>query len=181
MLKNLFTKHDHRSVSGLTKEAAMIAASTFWRSRQFGINFTSGYSLQGSQFYSNMGLRQSVNVFVVEEGADVAVDLTFSAELSDEGAVAGVVGVVLLPVVAVAVGAISVMQYEDEAQRVMNDFWSYIFAFPKNTTSSGGPGATSPQAQAQAVPAPLGARNCPGCNAPQDPEARFCKYCGTKL
>ena len=181
MIKNLFTKHDHRSVSGLTKEAAMIAASTFWRSRQFGINFTSGYSLQGSQFYSNLGLRQSVNVFVVEEGADVAVDLTLSAELSDEGAVAGAVGVVFLPVVAVAVGAISVMQYEDEAQRVMNDFWSYIFAFPKNTTSSGGPVATSPQAQAQAVPAPLGARNCPGCNAPQDPEAKFCKHCGTRL
>jgi len=181
MLKNLFTKHDHRSVSGLTKEAAMIAASTFWRSRQFGINFTSGYSLQGSQFYSNMGLRQSVNVFVVEEGADVAVDLTFSAELSDEGAVAGVVGVVLLPVVAVAVGAISVMQYEDNAQRVMNDFWSYVFAFPKNKPSAGATGPPSPPAQAQAVPAPLGARNCPGCNAPQDPDARFCKHCGTKL
>jgi len=181
MIKNLFTKHDHRSVSGLTKEAAIIAASTFWRSRQFGISFTSAYSLQGSQFYSNLGLRQSVNVFVVEEGADVAVDLTFSAELSDEGAVAGVVGVVLLPVVAVAVGAISVMQYEDEAQRAMNDFWTYVYAFPKNKPPTGAPGTPSQPTQEQAVPAPLGARNCPGCNAPQDPEARFCKHCGTKL
>lgn len=173
MIKNLFTKHDHRSVSGLTKESAIVAASTYWRSRQFGINFTSSYSLQGSQFYSNLGLRQSVNVFVADEGKDVAVDLTFSAELSDEGAVAGVVGVVLVPVVAVAVGAVSVIQYENDAQRAMNDFWTYMFSYPKSAQPAGSPGTSPAAAQ--------GPRNCPGCNAPQDVEARFCKYCGTKL
>jgi hypothetical protein len=33
MIKNLFTKRDHRSVLGITKEQTMKAASWFWRSR----------------------------------------------------------------------------------------------------------------------------------------------------
>ena len=57
MIKNLFTKRDHRSISGITKEQAMQAASWFWRSRQFGVNFTSPYSVHGEQFFSKLGLR----------------------------------------------------------------------------------------------------------------------------
>jgi hypothetical protein len=40
MIKNLFTKHDHRNMPGITKEQVMQAAGWYWRSRQFGITYT---------------------------------------------------------------------------------------------------------------------------------------------
>src|SRR4030043_214798 len=96
MIKNLFTKHERRSFPGITKEQVMQAAGWFWRYRQFGVTYTSPYSLRGGQFYSRLGLRQSVVVWAVDAGPTTGVDVTFSAELTDEGAVVGVVGALLV-------------------------------------------------------------------------------------
>ena len=82
MIKNLFTKHEHRVLAGLTKEQAIQGAAWYWRSRQFGINFTSAYALSGAQFYSKMGLRQQLAVSCFDMGQGVGVDVTFSAELT---------------------------------------------------------------------------------------------------
>lgn len=183
MIRNLFTKRDHRTITGITKEQAVQAASWFWRSRQFGITFTSPYSLRGEQYYSRLGLRQSVDTWVAEEGGNVAVDLSFSASLTDEGAVVGVVGAVLLLPVTVAVGAVSYIEYENDAQRLMNDFWSYIYNFPKNPSPPAGPPPPPSWAQgqpAQPVAQPPPARACSSCGAQLDADAKFCKLCGTK-
>lgn len=186
MIKNLFTKHDHRSMPGITKEQAMQAAAWFWRSRQFSVGFTSPHSLQGAQFYSKLGLRQSINVFVVDEGPNVGIDLSLSAELTDEGAAVGLVGAVVLFPVTLVVGAVSYMEYENDAQRLIAEFWSYAAAFPKNPQPPTGPvpppsWAQGQQAQPSPPTAAPAARLCPGCNAPMDPDSKFCKYCGTKL
>ncbi len=190
MIKDLFTKHDHRIVPGITKEQAVQAASWYWRSRQFGIAFTSPYSLQGSQFFSKLGLRQSITVYVVDEGPNVALDLTFSAELTDEGAVVGVVGAVLLLPVTVAVGAVSYFEYDNDAVRLMNDFWSYVYSFPGNPQPP--PMAPPPSWAAQAPqqqqgpiappPAPPPQpRKCPSCGMVVDADSKFCKNCGAKI
>src|SRR4030042_6228266 len=175
MIRNLFTKRDHRSIPGITKEQAMQAASWYWRNRQFGIAFTSAYSLRGEQFYSKLGLRQSGDVWATAESSAVGVDVSFSAELTDQGAAVGVVGAVLLLPVTVAVGAISYLEYENDAQRQLNDFWSYIYNFPKNPAppSSSAPppswaGGQSPQPVAQPAP-----RNCQSCGAPLDTDSKF--------
>lgn len=193
MLKNLFTKHDHRIVPGITKEQAVQAASWYWRSRQFGIAFTSPYSLQGSQFYSKLGLRQSIGVYAMDEGPNVAVDLTFSAELTDEGAVVGVLGAVLLLPVTVAVGAVSYIEYDNDAVRLMNDFWSYLYSFPGNPQPppTAPPPSWATQAPPQqapvappAAPTPAPApqqRTCPTCGVAIDSDSRFCKSCGARL
>lgn len=193
MIKNLFTKRDHRIVPGVTKEQAMQAAGWFWRSRQFGISFTSPYSLQGSQFYSKLGLRQSIVVWAVDEGPNVAVDLTFAAELTDEGAVVGAIGAVLLLPVTVAVGAVSYIEYDNDAVRQMNDFWSYVYAFPHNPQPPpmAPPPTWAAQAPPQAVPPPPAAApqqapppqppKCPNCGMLLDADSKFCKHCGTKL
>ena len=182
MIRNLYTKRDHRSVTGITKEQAMQAASWYWRNRQFGITFTSAYSLRGEQFYSKLGLRQSVDVWATDEGSAVGVDVSFSAELTDQGAAVGVVGAVLLLPVTVAIGAVSYIEYENDAQRQMNDFWAYVFNFPKNPAPPSAPAPPPSWAQGQ-PPLPVAQsapRNCLSCGAPLDPDSKFCKHCGTK-
>ncbi len=187
MIKNLFTKRDHRSVPGITKEQAMQAAGWFWRSRQFGVTFTSPYSLAGSQYYSKLGLRQSIVVWAADEGQATGVDVSLSAELTDEGAVFGAIGAVLVLPVAVAVGAVSYIEYENDAQRLLNDFWTYLYGFPKNPVAPSGPVVPPAWAQGQpahAVPpqqAEVKDRACPNCGVFADRDSRFCKNCGTKL
>ena len=186
MIKNLFTKRDHRSVSGLTKEQAMQAASWFWRSRQFGVNFSAPYSVHGEQFYSKLGLRQSIDVFAVDEGGSVGVDLQLSAELTDTGGLVGIAGAVIWLPITVAVGAVSYIEYENDAQRLMSEFWSYLYSFPKNPQPPSGPVPLPSWAQGQSVQpfapgAPPPARTCPSCGTVPDPDAKFCKRCGAKL
>jgi len=186
LIKNLFTKHDRRSVAGTTKEQAMQAASWYWRYRQFGITFTSPYSLRGGQYYSKLGLRQWVDVYAMDEGQNVAVDITFSAELTDEGAVVGVVGAVLLLPVTAVVGAVSYIEYENDATREINEFWNYLYNFPKNPQPPTGPEpphawAQGQPAQAAGVPAAITSNKCRNCGAELDSDSKFCKYCGSKV
>jgi hypothetical protein len=187
MIKNLFTKNDRRSFAGISKEQAMQAAGWFWRSRQFGVTYTSPYSLRGGQFYSRLGLRQTVDVWATDDGTGVAVDVTFSAELTDEGAVVGVVGALLVLPVTVAVGAVSYIEYENDAQRLMTEFWNYVYSFPKNPQPPSDPTPApvvaqgqTPQASAQPKPAPIW-RTCPKCSSTLDMDSKFCKQCGAKL
>jgi len=187
LIKNLFTRHERRGFAGITKEQVMQAAGWYWRYRQFGITYSSPFSLKGGQFYSKLGLRQSVDVSAVDDGPSVGVDVTFSAELTDEGAVVGVVGAILVLPVTVAVGAVSYIEYENDAQRLMNDFWNYLFSFPKNPVPPSGPPGQPTWAQGQAPqPAmqftgPPAARTCPSCRSALDIDSRFCKYCGAKV
>lgn len=187
MIKNLFTKSDHRSMPGLTKEQAMQAAGWFWRSRQFGVNFTSPYSVHCEQFYSKLGLRQSVDVYAVDEGSNVGINLAFSAELTDAGGVVGIVGAVIWLPITVAAGAVSYIEYERDAQRLMADFWGYLHAFPSNPQPPAGPAplpswaqGQPPQAAAQPTAAPV-PRTCPKCGGSVDQDSAFCKHCGAKL
>jgi len=185
LIKNLFTKHDHRQVTGITKEQAMQAASWYWRYRQFGITFTSPYSLRGGQYYSKLGLRQWVDVYAVDEGPNVGVDITFYAELTDEGAIVGVVGAVLLLPVTAVVGAVSYVEYENDATREMNEFWAYLFNFPKNPQPPSGPEPPHSWTQAPpapvTTPAPAPSNRCRNCGAVLDSDSKFCKLCGTKV
>jgi hypothetical protein len=185
MIKNLFTKHDRRSFAGITKEQAMQAAGWFWRYRQFGITYTSPNSMHGGQFYSRLGLRQSVDVWAVDDGPNIGIDVTFSAELTDEGAVVGVVGALIVLPITVAVGAVSYIEYENDAQRLITEFWNYVSSFPKNPQPpSGSPPepawAQGQTPQAAAQPAST-ARTCPKCNSILDHDSKFCKHCGAKL
>ncbi|MEM2891866.1 MAG: zinc ribbon domain-containing protein [Thermoplasmata archaeon] len=169
MIKNLFSKREHRNMQGVTKEEVMQASARFWRSRNFGVNFTAPYSLHCEQFQSKLGLRQSVDVIAVEEGAGTGVDLSFSAELTDAGAVAGIATAVIVPVVTVAVGAISYVEYENDAQRMMAEFWSHLASLPR--------GPQPPQGPASAE----SSRACPHCGAPAEGAGSFCRFCGTRL
>jgi hypothetical protein len=177
MIRNLFSMHDHRPVNGVTKEQAVQASAWFWRSRNFGVNFASPFSFSGARFESKLGLRQSVSVYVVDEGDNVGVDVMFSAELTDEGAVLGAVGAVVFLPAAAAVGAVSYVEYENDAQRLLGEFWTHLYAFPKDDGAK-----ASKAAAGKASKGGRGAgRTCPGCETKQDGDAKYCKHCGIKL
>ena len=186
MIKNMFTKRDHRNIAGITKEQVMNAAGLFWRSRQFGVNYLSPFSMRGEQFYSKLGLRQSVDVITMDEGGGTGVDLQMSAGLTDTGTVVGIVGAIVVLPVAAAVGAVSYIEYENDATRLMNEFWNYVYTFAKD----GKPPAPAPtpawaqgQAPVQTPPAvsPKPPATCSKCGAPVDADSLFCKHCGSKL
>jgi len=186
LIKNLFTKHDGRTFAGITKEQAMQAAGWYWRYRQFGITFTSPYSLRGGQYYSKLGLRQWVDIYARDEGQNVAVEVNFSAELTDEGAVVGVVGAVLLLPVTAVVGAVSYIEYENDATREINEFWNYLYNFPKNPQPPSGPEPPHSWAQGSApvpaaMPPSVPTRKCSNCGAGLDSDSKFCKHCGSKV
>jgi hypothetical protein len=186
MIRNLFTKHDHRPIAEITKEQVMQAASWYWRFNNFGVSFASPYSMQGSQFYSKLGLRQSVSIYVVDEGPQIGVDLTLSAELTDEGAVVGIVGAILVLPLTVAVGAVSYMEHENDAQRLMNGFWQYLYGFKKNPAPPSGQPYVPTWAQAPAAPQATPPQTgipmaCPKCAAQVDSGDVFCKKCGAKF
>lgn len=174
MIKNLFTKKEHRNMHGVTKEEVMQASARFWRSRNFGVNFTAPYSLHCEQFQSKLGLRQSVDVIAVEEGDGTGVNLLFSAELTDAGAVAGIATAVIVPVVTLAVGAVSYVEYENDAQRLMAEFWSHLVALPRGPRPPEEP--TSAESSRVATP-----RACPHCGAPAEGTGSFCRFCGAGL
>lgn len=187
MIKNLFTKHEHRTLEELTKEQVMQAAGWFWRSRQFGVNYTSPYSVHCEQFYSKLGLRRSVDLYAVDEAKNVGVDINVSAELTDEGAILGAVGAVLILPVAAVVGAVSYVEYESDAQRMMNEFWIYLGGFSKNPQPPLGPVSPPSWAQAQptqavAEPKPVyHTKSCANCGVFVEEDSKFCKHCGKKL
>jgi len=187
MIKNLFTKHERRGFTSITKEQVMQAAGWYWRNKQFGITYTSPYNLRGAQFYSKLGLRQSVDVTATDDGTNVGVDVMFSAELTDEGAVVGVVGALIVLPVTALVGAVSYVEYENDAVRLMNDFWNYLYSFPKNPVPPSGPPAFPTWAQGQApqpamqATGPPSQRTCPSCKSVLDADSRFCKFCGAKV
>ena len=186
MIKNLFTKHDHRPLAEMTKEEVMQAASYYWRFNNFGISFSSPYSMQGSQFYSKLGLRQAISIHLVDEGTSIGVDLSLSAELTDEGAAVGVIGALLILPVTVAVGAVSYIEYDNDAQRLMSGFWQYLYGFKKNPVPPSGqpyvPSWAQSQPTSQVAPQPAGVpRACPKCAAQVDSGDGFCKRCGARL
>ena len=116
----------------------------------------------------------------------MGVDINLSAELTDEGTAIGIVGAVLVLPLTVAVGAVSYIEYENDANRLIAEFWSYLHAFPGNPQPPSGPAQSPSWAKGQAAqpsgPAPSAtARTCPSCGVPADADAKFCKGCGTKL
>lgn len=176
MLKHLFSKHDQRHFRGAKPEGLLAAISTFWRSHQFSVDFQGPTAVAGTQYVSKLGLRRtySVRADPVEDGYLVSV--TFAADLTDEGAVVGIVGAVLLLPAALAVGAVSYVEYENDANALLRMFWDYLNYY--SGTFGAQPSALPP---APAVPALGAALTCPKCGARSDPDSKFCKYCGSPL
>jgi len=159
-LTHLFTKREQRIISGVSKEDLVQRSATYWNQKGYMINFFGPYQFQGVHTESHLGLRQVVDLNITDFNQNSAIDLSLSATLGDTGAVVGAIGLVILPLAAVAVGGISYIDYDQKATASIASYWAFIFS-------------TGSQ---QVVP-----MKCKACGASLDQDSKFCKSCGSKV
>jgi hypothetical protein len=162
-IQRLFSRRDARTFPNTTKEDVITRVSEFLRQAQFRIDFVAPFQLHAEQFYQKLGLRRVMDVWVSDSGTGTVVSIDFSATLGDAETAVGLVGAVLYLPLAVAVGAVSYLDYEADANAMMQSLWAYL--------SSGQPAPGG---------APTMPRRCGNCGQPLDPDARFCKRCGAQ-
>ncbi|MEM3396586.1 MAG: zinc-ribbon domain-containing protein [Thermoplasmata archaeon] len=157
----------------------------FWRVQGFHLVEMGNYTFSGEHFTSKLGLKRKIQVQLIKNSENVLVDATFCAEITETGAVAGAIGAVLLFPVAVAVGAVSYFEYENDADNLMRAFWHYLYL----VTSSPGKNILPPvlptpeQQMASTVSTPPSATQqifCKHCGAKIEADSKFCRYCGGK-
>ena len=159
----MFEKRDVRFFPGLRRDEAWTKAWDWWGRQGFHLAKTGPYRFHGSSHYARIGLRREFDLIVDEVPGGSNLDLTFSAQLTDEGLIAGAVAAVFLLPVAVLGGAVSYTEYETDAQNLILAFWQFL---------SAGPGASRDQTT-PAMPPP-----CKGCGAALLPDWKVCPYCG---
>lgn len=163
-LQHLFTKREQRILSGVSKEDLVQRSAAYWNQKGYRINFLGPYQMQGVHVESRLGLRQVVDLNLTDYNQNVAVDLSLSATLGDTEAIVGAIGLVLIPLAAVAVGGISYIDYDQSANAAIAGYWAFVYNI--------GVGA-QPQ---QTVP-----ERCKSCGTIMDQGSRFCKNCGAKV
>ncbi len=148
----------------MTKEETVTRISEFLRQAQFRIDFASPVQLHAEQYYQKLGLRRVMDVWVNDSGPETVVSIDFSATLGDAETAVGLVGAVLFLPLAVAVGAVSYLDYESDANALIQSLWNYLAA------SQQAPGTTLAMPQ-----------RCGNCGLLLETDARFCKRCGAQV
>lgn len=148
----------------MPREEVLTRTSEFLRQSQFHIDFASPVQLHAEQYYQKLGLRRVMDVWVSDAVPGTTVSIEFSATLGDAETAVGLVGAVLLLPLAVAVGAVSYIDYEADANALVQSLWGYL-------ASGQTPAGT-------ALPM---LRRCGNCGLLLDADARFCKHCGAQV
>jgi len=159
-IQRLFSRRDSRTFQNVSREEMVTRVSEFLRQAQFRIDFYSPFQLHAEQFYQKLGLRRVMDVWVGDAGPGVSVSIEFSATLGDTETAVGLVGAVLYLPLAVAVGAVSYLDYESDATAMIQSLWSYL-------------------SSSQMPPVDM-QRRCGNCGLGLDADARFCKRCGAQ-
>jgi hypothetical protein len=162
--QRLFTRHDQKIVPNLNAEETVTAIGAFLRQAQFQQSYPGPFQIHAEQFYSRIGLRRVIDIWVNNSAQGAVVTLEISATLGDAEAAVGLVGAVLLLPVAVAVGAVSYLDYEADATNLLASLWSYLGTM-KGVLNT---------------PIPPTMR-CGNCGLEIGNEDRFCKRCGAKV
>jgi hypothetical protein len=184
----MLEKREQRNFQGVDIKKMHAKSMEFWRNQLFNIIPLTEYAYRGEHFTPRLGLQRKIFVSMAGNGNNVLIDLTFSAEITETGAVAGAIGAVLLFPVAAAVGAVSYFEYENDANNLMRAFWEYMTLVAdspdKNIVA---PVLPTPEQQVamtenrQQMEQSQSALYCSQCGAKLDRESKFCKYCGSKV
>jgi hypothetical protein len=125
------------------------------------MDFASPFQIHAEQFYQKLGLRRVMDIWVSDSSGGTMVTIDFSATLGDTETAVGLVGAVLYLPLAVAVGAVSYLDYEADANALMSSLWSYLSSTQRSTEG--------------------GIRRCGNCGLNIDKDSRFCKQCGAQV
>ncbi len=158
----MFEKREVRFFAGNRRDDLWTKSWDWWARQGFHVTQTGPYRSHGSSYYARIGLRREFDLILDEATGGCNIDLSFYAQLTDEGMIAGAVTAVLLLPVAVLGGAVSYSEYETDARNLMLAFWQFLASSP------GGPGPTP-----ATMPPP-----CKGCGSALLPDWKVCPYCG---
>jgi hypothetical protein len=145
----------------------------FWRGQGFYVGQISPFHITGESYHSTVGLKREFSLMMHEEGGSTYLDLEFKAKITDEGLIGGAAATTIFWPVAVVGGAYSYSEYENDAQRLMGSFWSYV----DQVTNSRGTFSQAPPPPAPQPP-PQETIPCPGCGAILFTHWKACPYCG---
>jgi len=157
-VQRLFTKQDQRTFANTTVESAVTQVSDFLRQARFYINFTAPTQIHAEQYFYKLGLKRVMDVEATRSPHGTTVSVKLSATLGDDAAVVGLIGAVVILPVAVAVGAISYIDYENDANALMASLWNYLGSTAAGTVV-----------------------RCGNCGLNVDVGDRFCRRCGSQL
>lgn len=161
----MFEKREVRFFPGLRRDDAWAKAWDWWGRQGFRLTKTGPYRFHGSSFYARIGLRREFDAILDEADGGTNVDLSFNAQLTDEGLIAGAVTAALLLPIAVLGGALSYSEYETDARNLILAFWQFLSDAPVSATKR----------RTSAIPPP-----CKGCGAALLPDWNVCPHCGRK-
>lgn len=164
-LQRLFVRRDSRLFSQLTPVDAVASAGSFLSQTHFQVTSVSAYQLHAEQYFQKLGLRRTVDIWISDQNGAAVVTAEISATLGDTEAAVGLLGAIIYLPLAVAVGAVSYIDYEQDAAALLTSMWSYL-------------GSSGPRVGG---PAPGPERRCGNCGLALEPDARFCKRCGAKV
>ncbi|MCX8173129.1 MAG: zinc ribbon domain-containing protein [Thermoplasmata archaeon] len=181
----MFEKREQRVFANADLSVMYAKSMEFWRAQGFNLMEFGNSTFAGEHFTSKLGLKRKVQIQLLKPGENVLVDATFCAEITETGAVAGAIGAVLLFPVAVAVGAVSYFEYENDADNLMRAFWQYLYLIAASPDKNILPPVLPTPEQQMATTASITSSQsqqvyCKHCGAKIETDSKFCRYCGGK-
>ncbi len=173
----MFEHRDYRVYKGVKKNDLYPRICDWWTRQGFYVAQIYPYHIQGSSYYSKIGLRREFDLSMDETDSSTYINLSLKASITEEGVIGGTAAAVLFWPVAVVGGAISYNEYETEARNLMGAFWSFL------DQASGQRGSIAPHVlQSQQVEPQSQSPHltCKGCGALLPSNWKACPYCGNK-
>ncbi|MDW5564253.1 MAG: zinc ribbon domain-containing protein [Methanomassiliicoccus sp.] len=164
-LQRLFVRRDSRLFAQLSPEDAVPAVQAFLGQAHFQVWTVGPYQVHAEQYFQKLGLRRTMDVWISTQSGGAVVTAEISATLGDTEAAVGLVGAIIYLPLAVAVGAVSYIDYEQDANALLMSLWGYL-----GSTGARSRGESGDQQ-----------RRCGNCGLSIDPDARFCKRCGAQV
>jgi hypothetical protein len=164
-LQRLFVRRDFRSFQNLSADDATSSVGAFLEHAQFQVTRTGPRQYYAEQYFQKLGLRRAMNVWVTDQGEGSAVSVEISATLGDTEAAVGLVGAIISLPLALAVGAVSYIDYEQDATALVGSLWNQLGSL--DAQRAGG--------------MPREGHRCASCGGLVEVDSRFCKHCGAKI
>ena len=146
-------------------DTALNEVRMFLRQAHFQTSDIDRQHVHGEQFFQKLGLRRAMDVWVNPQGDGSIVTLDISATLGDPEAAVGLLGAVIYLPLAIAVGAVSYLDYERDATSLIASLWNYL------DTLDARPSASNIES----------APRCSNCGLSLDSDSRYCKRCGAQV